>query len=135
MRSREAPMLDKACNDVVRFVEASTDSDATQLIDSLPNTVRKGLAEDLQQIGEAYRFDLSQEIAYCFHRQPVGLSMWSWRYLGSYDEIGELLALVASLDGPITKELANNLFVLATHRSLASPEPSREDRERNYHFG
>ena len=135
MRSREAPMLDKACNGVVRFVQAKSNSEKARLINSLPATARTGLEEDLKQIGEAYRFDLSQETAYYFQRQNAGLSMWRWQCLGSYDEIGELLARVASLDEPITEALANNLFVLATHRSVASPEPSREDRERNYHFG
>ena len=135
MRSREAPMLDKACNDVVRFVQAKTNYEKARLINSLPATARKGLEEDLKQIGEAYRFDLSQETAYYFQRQSAGLSMWRWQCLGSYDEIGELLARVAALDEPITEALANNLFVLATHRSVGSPEPSREDRERNYHFG
>lgn len=135
MHSREAPMLDKTCNGVVRFVQARTNNDKARLINSLPEIARKGLEEDLKQVGEAYKFDVSREIAYYFQRQKAGLSMWSWQGLGSYDEIGELLARVASLDEPITEELANKLFLLATHRSVASPEPSREDRERNYHFG
>ena len=135
MPLREAPMPDKTCNAVVRFVQARTNNEKGHLINSLPATARKDLEEDLKQIGEAYRFDLSRETAYYFQRQNAGLSMWRWRCLGSYDEIGELLARVASLDEPITEHLANNLFVLATHRSVANPEPSREDRERNYNFG
>ncbi len=124
MRSIQVPMLDKVCNDVVRHVIARTGVEAARLIKSLPDTACKGLDADLSQCREAYRFDLSKESAYYFERQGNRLEMWSWQFLNSYDEIGELLSLVATLDEPITEEVANSLFEQVTNRLVMSPQPA-----------
>ena len=132
MRSRHAPMPDKTCNEVVRYVLARTGAEAARVIESLPDAAKKGLAADLKACREAYRFDLSREIAYYFERKDTGLIMWSWRHLCSYDEIGDLLSLVATLDGPITEEVANTLYTRATLRSVASPQPVGKNAESYY---
>ena len=127
MGSRNAMILDRASNEVVRIVRASTGAEAARLIGSMPKAAQKGVTADLKQCGEAYRFDLTQGSAYYFERQGVGLVLWHWQHLGSYDEIGELLSLVATLDEPLTEKAANRLFEIATQRTITSPQPVKQD--------
>ena len=121
---RTAPMQDKACNEAVRFVVARTAAEAARLIEALPAVTHKGLATDLKECGEAYRFELSSESAYYLERRGAGLIMCSWRHVATYDEIADLLSLVATLDGPMTEEVARTLFTRATHKNAGSPQPS-----------
>ncbi len=118
--SCRAKLPNRASNDVVSHVSARTEAEVARLIASLPDAVRKDLAGDLRKCGEAYGFDLKGESAYYLERRRTGLHAWTWHPLCSYDEIAELLSLVATLDRPLTERIANYLFMRAIQRNVAS---------------
>jgi hypothetical protein len=117
-------MTDTALNKVVRLVLATTAKEFEAVLASLPHGVRFGVAHQLDETGEAHRYECSRHCAYYLYRQEQGIEIWRWSYIVSEREAGRLRALIASLGRPLDAVLADRVFEHATRRSVHSPRPS-----------
>lgn len=116
-------MTDIALNKVVRLVLATTAKEFEAVLASLPHGVRFGVAHQLDETGEAHRYECSRHCAYYLYRQEQGIEVWRWSYIASEREAERLRALIASLGRPLNAGLADLVFVHATRRSVDNPRP------------
>jgi hypothetical protein len=117
-------MSDTAFNKVVRLVLATTAKEFEAVLASLPHGVRFGVAHQLDETGEAHRYECSRHCAYYLYRQEQGIEIWRWSYIASEREADRLRALIASLGRPLDARLADSVFEHATRRCVANPRPS-----------
>ncbi|MDP9198408.1 MAG: hypothetical protein M3O07_04235, partial [Pseudomonadota bacterium] len=90
---------------------------------SLPHDVQSGIARDLDQTGEAHRFESSGHCAYYLRRQRPGAMIWRWGYVGSEREATRIRTFVQTLGAPLDPHRANQVFERATRRSVGNPQP------------
>ena len=117
-------MTDTTLNKVVRLVLATTAKEFEAVLASLPHGVRFGVAHQLDETGEAHRYECSRHCAYYLYRQEHGIEIWRWSYIVSEREAGRLRASIASLGQPLDAVLADRVFEDATRRSVDNPRPS-----------
>jgi hypothetical protein len=117
-------MTDTAFNKVVRRVLATTAGEFETVLASLPHGVRFGVAHQIDETGEAHRYECSRHCAYYLYRQELGIEIWRWSYIASEREAARLRAYIASLGRPLDAGLANQVFEHATRRRVANPRPS-----------
>ncbi len=116
-------MAEVAFNDVVRLVVATTARELETVLGYLPHGVRYGIVQDLEDFGEAHRFESLRHCAYFLARHDQGIQVWRWNYVASPEEACRLRSLVASLEEPLDGRVAGRIFEQATHRRLSNPRP------------
>lgn len=116
-------MGEAAFNDVVRLVVATTARELEIVLGYLPHGVRFGIAHDLEEFGEAHRFESLRHCAYFLTRHEEGIQVWRWNYVASPAEACRLRSLVSLLDEPLDGRAAGRIFEQATYRSLSKPRP------------
>jgi hypothetical protein len=114
-------------NDVVRVVVATTARELEIVLGYLPHGVRYGIVRDLEEFGEAHRFESLRGCAYFIARHEQGIQVWRWSYIASPAEACRLRAMVSLLDEPLDGRAAGRIFEQATRRSLFNPRPSGMD--------
>lgn len=121
-------MLQKTYNRVVSFVHATNAAEFERLLALLPDVVSRGLADELQKLGDAHRHDIHAKCAYYFERDGDGVKVWSWNHVDRPHEAGELIFLVVSSVAPLDVNLANEFYTRATGRMVenATSGPSGE---------
>ena len=122
-------MFAKAYNDVVWLAFANTPSDLGEALSPMPHGVKYGVACDLNDAGQAHRYDRARERAYFLSRQDEGVLVWRWNYVASYGEAGRLLAMVLSLGAPLNGHTASRVFTQATNRRVDCPVPTVDARQ------
>ena len=116
-------MTEAVINRVVRLVLATTAAELHTVLGYLPHGVRFGVARQLEELGEAHRYEITRHCAYYLRRHENGIAVWRWSYVASQLEANRLRTLVDSLDRPLDIELADRVFEQATHRSVENPRP------------
>jgi hypothetical protein len=116
-------MTDTAFNKVVRRALATTVDEFETVLASLPHGVRFGVAHQIDETGEAHRYECSRHCAYYLYRQELGIEVWRWSYIASEREADRLRASIASLGRPLDGDLANRVFEHATRRRVDNPRP------------
>lgn len=116
-------MSDTAFNKVVRLVLATTAKEFEAVLASLPHGVRFGVAHQIDETGEAHRYECSRHCAYYLYRQDQGIEVWRWSYIASEREANRVRAAIASLGRPLDADLADRVFEYATRRSVDNPRP------------
>jgi hypothetical protein len=120
-------MDDAVFNDVVRLVVATTARELEIVLGYLPHGVRYGIVQDLEEFGEAHRFESLRHCAYFLARHEQGIQVWRWSYVATPAEAYRLRSLVSLLDEPLDGRIAGRIFEQATHRSLSNPRPPGMD--------
>ncbi len=110
-------------NEVVRLVVATTARELEIVLGYLPHGVRYGIVRDLEEFGEAHRFESLRHCVYFLARHEEGIQVWRWNYVASPAEACRLRSLVSLLDKPLDGRVAGRLFEQATQRSLSNPRP------------
>jgi hypothetical protein len=116
-------MFDSAFNKVVRLTVASSMRQLDQVLAGHPPGLRIGVKGELEQTGEAWRYEKARHCAYYLKRQARNIMIWRWSYVASEHEANRLRALITSLQGPLDAQRANRIFEHATHRSVSNPRP------------
>lgn len=111
----------QAINDVVRLVVATTASELESVLGYLPHGVRFGIVRDLDETGEAHRFEHLRNCAYYLTRHEQGIEIWRWSYVATPGEAARLRALIGCLPKVLDESTAARLFEQATRRSVANP--------------
>jgi hypothetical protein len=117
-------MLDSAINKVVRLTVPTTTEQLDDALGSLPHGVRYGVLCDLEEAGQAYRYDAAIHCAYYLSVQSTRIMIWRWSYIANEQEANRLRAMIMSVDGPLDAHRANRLFEYATRRSVSNPRPA-----------
>jgi hypothetical protein len=120
---RRRAMTDTAFNKVVRRVLATTAKELETVLASLPHGVRFGVAHQIDETGEAHRYECSRHCAYYLYRQELGIEVWRWSYIASQHEADRLRVSIASLGRPLDAGLADRVFEHATRRRVDNPRP------------
>jgi hypothetical protein len=108
-------------NDVVRLIVATTASELESVLAYLPHGVRFGIVRDLDETGEAHRFEHLRNCAYYLTRHEQGIEIWRWSYIASPAEAARLRALIGCLPGVLDEGSAARIFERATRRSVSNP--------------
>jgi len=119
--SMTGTMLEKNYNDVVRYIHATTAEEFGQVLALLPDMVKAGLAEEVQKLTDAHRYDAAAKCAYYVARNGSGVTVWSWNHVYRPHEAGELIFRVVSSRAPLDETLANEFYALATGRNVTNP--------------
>ena len=117
-------MLDSAINKVVRLTVPTSTEQLDRALESLPHGVRFGILCDLEEAGQAYRYDAAVHCAYFLSVQSARIMIWRWSYIATEQEANRLRAMIMSLDRALDAHRANRLFEYATHRSVSNPRPA-----------
>jgi hypothetical protein len=117
-------MAEAAFNDVVRLVVATTARELEIVLEYLPHGVRYGIVQDLEEFGEAHRFESLRHCAYFLARHEQGIQVWRWSYVATPAEACRLRSLVSLLEEPLDGRVAGRIFEQATYRSLSNPRPT-----------
>jgi hypothetical protein len=120
-------MAEAVFNDVVRLVVATTAKELEVVLGYLPHGVRYGIVRDLEEFGEAHRFESLRHCAYFLARHEQSIQIWRWSYVATPAEACRLRSLVSLLDEPLDGGIAGRIFEQATQRSIANPRPSGMD--------
>jgi hypothetical protein len=121
-------MLEKQYNGHLCFRLAVSPDDVAELMAKLPETIVAGLAKDLEDGGEAEKYDLATQTAYSFRTQGTALVCWSWCDVRTYGEAGRLLTATIESGEPMNPLLACQLYTAATNRpSVLDPEHMPRD--------
>ena len=116
-------MTDTAFNKIVRLVLATTAREFETVLASLPHGVRFGVAHQIDETGEAFRYECARHCAYYLNRQELGIEVWRWSYIASEREADRLRASIASFGRPLDADLAGRAFEHATRRRVDNPRP------------
>ena len=116
-------MFDSAINKVVRQTIARSMGQLDRVLAGHPPGLRIGVKGELEQSGEAWRYEKARHCAYYLKRQGRSVMIWRWSYVASEHEASRLRALITSLQGPLDAQRANRIFEHATHRSVSNPRP------------
>lgn len=117
-------MIETAFNKVVHLLVATTTGELEAVLGTLPHGVRFGVAHQLDQSGEAYRYEAARHCAYYMRRCDEGVTVWRWCHVASPLEAKKLLAMVRALETPLDGPSATRIFEQATRRSVISPRPT-----------
>ncbi len=116
-------MVETVFNKVVHLLVATTASELEAVLGTLPHGVRFGVAHQLDETGEAHRYESARHCAYYLRRHPEGILVWRWCYVASPLEAKYLQAMIHSLEGRLDGESATRAFEAATRRSVSQPRP------------
>jgi hypothetical protein len=116
-------MLDSAINKVVRLTIPTTSEQLDLALGSLPHGVRFGVLCELEEAGEAYRYDVAVHCAYYLRVQSARIMIWRWSNVATEQEASRMHAMITSLDGPLDVHRANRIYEYATRRSVSNPRP------------
>ncbi len=116
-------MTEATFNQVVRMVLATTSEELKEVLGSLPHGTRFGVAHQLEESGEAHRYESQRHCAYYLTRHDHGVLVWRWCYIATQLEADRLRATIASLKAPLDGEIASRVFEHATFRSVRNPRP------------
>jgi hypothetical protein len=122
-------MVETVFNKVVHLLVATTAGELEAVLGTLPHGVRFGVAHQLEETGEAHRYESARHCAYYLRRHPDGILVWRWCYVASPLEAKYLQAMIQSLEGRLDGKSATRIFEAATRRSASQPRP----REMEYH--
>ncbi len=87
------------------------------------------MAHQLEETGEAHRYESARHCAYYLRRHPDGVLVWRWCYVASPLEAKYLQAMIRSRGGSLDGQSATRIFEAATRRSASHPRP----REMEFH--
>jgi hypothetical protein len=116
-------MTEAVFNKVVRRVLATTPKELESVLGSLPHGTRFGVAHQLEESGEAYRYESLRHCAYYLIRHENGVLVWRWCYIATQLEADRLRTTIASLEEPLDADVASRVFEHATFRSVKNPRP------------
>ena len=116
-------MTETVFNKVVRLVLATTREELEAVLGHFPHGVRFGVAHQLDEDGEAFRYETSRHCAYYLCRNKGGILVWRWSYIASEQEFFRLRMLITSLRASLDYALADSVFEHATRRNISSPRP------------
>ena len=119
--------LDSALNRIVRYQVAANRSEANETIALLPFDVSNALDAELSVCEEAHRYDQDGKCAYYFQLDGDRLHIWSWQEIDDYVEAGNLLTLIIALEKHLSEDIANEIYVRATGRSVSQPRVMHSD--------
>ena len=114
-------MLQRTYNQVVSYILAATPEEFEQVLAVVPSSWREGLVTEMEDLGDANRYDAGMQRAYYFERQGSNVVTWTWNYVLRPHEGGELIVLVVSSPGPLDEILANECYARATRRTVEHP--------------
>lgn len=114
----------QVANEVVRLVVATTTQELESVLRHLPHGVRYGIARDLDETGEAHRFERFRNCAYYLTRHHRGIQIWRWSYVASQSEALRLRALITACRGTLDERVAARIFEQATRRTVSNPRAS-----------
>jgi hypothetical protein len=117
-------MVETVFNKVVHLLVATTAGELDAVLGTLPHGVRFGVAQQLDEAGEAHRYESARHCAYYLRRHPDGFLVWRWFYIASPLEAKYLQAMVQSFEGRLDGESATQIFEAATRCSASHPRPS-----------
>ncbi len=117
-------MFETVFNKAVHRLVATTAGELEAVLGTLPHGVRFGMAHQLDEAGEAYRYESARHCAYYLRRHDQGVQIWRWCYVASALESKHLHALILSLTLPLDGASATRIFEHATRRSVSNPRPS-----------
>ena len=116
-------MTEAVFNKVVRRVLATSAEELKAVLGSLPHGTRFGVAHQLEETGEAHRYESLRHCAYYLVRDDNGVLVWRWCYIATQLEADRLRTTIASLDEPLDADVASRVFEHATFRSVNNPRP------------
>jgi hypothetical protein len=116
-------MVETVFNKVVHLLVATTAGELDAVLETLPHGVRFGMAHQLDETGEAHRYESARHCAYYLRLHPDGVLVWRWCYVASSLEAKYLQAMVQSFEGRLDGESATQIFEAATRRSASHPRP------------
>jgi hypothetical protein len=116
-------MIETVFNKAVHLLIATTAGELEAVLGTLPHGVRFGVAHQLDQAGEAFRYESARHCAYYLRRHEEGIQVWRWCYIASMLEAKYLQAMVQSLGKPLDGASASRIFEQATRRSVSNPRP------------
>jgi hypothetical protein len=116
-------MTEAVFNKVVCRVLATTPDELQAVLGSLPHGTRFGVAHQLEETGEAHRYENLRHCAYYLIRHEHGVLVWRWCYIATQLEADRLRTTIASLKAPLDGEVASRVFEHATFRSVENPRP------------
>ena len=116
-------MFDSAINKVVRLTIAHSLGQLERVLAGHPPGLRIGVKEEVEQHGEAWRYEKARHCAYYIKRHGRGAMIWRWSYIASDQEAARLRAIITSLQGPMNEHRASQVFEHATHRTVNNPRP------------
>jgi hypothetical protein len=116
-------MFDSAINKVVRLTIAHSPANLERVLAGQPPGLRIGVKHEVEQYGEAWRYEKARHSAYYLRRQGRGIMIWRWSYVATEHEAARLRALITALQGPLDTYRANRVFEQATHRTVINPRP------------
>jgi hypothetical protein len=116
-------MIETVFNKAVHLLIATTAGELEAVLGTLPHGVRFGVAHQLDQVGEAFRYESARHCAYYLRRHEDGIEIWRWCYIASMLEANYLQAMVQSLSKPLDGAAASRIFEQATRRSVSNPRP------------
>lgn len=114
----------QAASEVMRLTVATTIQELDGVLKDLPHGVRFGIARDLDENGEAHRFEPLRNCAYYLTRHEKGIGVWRWNDVTCPAEAVRLRILIASLPGPLDERIAARIFEQATRRSVSDSRPT-----------
>jgi hypothetical protein len=119
----------------VRLTHASSPADFEEVLESLPNSSRDGIALDLELRGEAHRYDPANQCAHYLRKENQAISLWTWSPIGSYWEAAILRSLIQSRKEPLSDEAAVQILLRATNRRAEFLVPSRQRPQPSHDVG
>ena len=119
-------MIETVFNKVVHLLVATTAGELEAVLGTLPHGVRFGVAQQLDESGEAHRYESDRHCAYYLRRHPEGFLVWRWCHVATALEAKCLQAMIQSLEGPLDGESATQVFEAATRRSAWHPRPTEK---------
>lgn len=114
-------MHETVFNNVVHLLVATTAGELEAVLGSLPHGVRFGVAHQLDETGEAHRYESARHCAYYLRHDADGIRIWRWCYVASPLEARYMKALVDTLRTPLDGASATWIFERATRRSVSNP--------------
>ena len=69
-------MMERVFNKVVQLLVVTTAGELDSVLGTLPHGVRFGVARELDQTGEAHRYESARHCAYYLRRQDDGIVVW-----------------------------------------------------------
>lgn len=116
-------MFDAAINKVVRLTIAHSPGHLERVLAGQPPGLRIGVKKEIENSGEAWRYEKARHSAYYMKREGRGVMVWRWSYIATEHEAARLRALITALQGPLDACRACRVFEQATHRTVTNPRP------------
>lgn len=118
-------MIETVFNPVVHRLVATTAGELEAVLGTLPHGVRFGVAHQLDQVGEAHRYESARRCAYYLRRHEDGILIWRWSYVASVLEARCLQSLIREFGKPLDGDSAMWIFGQARRRAYAISRTAR----------